>query len=183
MKKRKTELGTEYIQIIDSNNIKYSIVKGIKYNHSDKITVGANLTTDTIERVSSLLLSRKKALELSKILAYFGNTGELPRIYRGGISIIEPERDKFNPVKKENDIKPVKHKKSFVYCQTCSYCGKIKNMLHSFECEKCGKKILECRACHRVLPPAISNKKICKDCFNSTETNLTQEGILSNGKQ
>lgn len=166
MRKRKSDMGTEYIQNKDSNEQRYRMFKSVVYK--DKIC---------LETPEPLLFSRKKALELSKILAYFGNTGKLPQIYRGCISMTETERNNFNPVRKENDPKIVKHRKQFVYNCECSYCKKRVTFLKSFDCKICGEKIQECPPCHRALPPQIRNKKICKKCFNSEEINLSEGEI------
>lgn len=174
MKRRKTDMGNDYIQAKDSDRDNYSVISSVA--QKEKIYLGCDSPG-----TKRIFLSRKKALELSKVLAYFGNTGKLPRIYRGGISMTEPERNNFNPVRKENDPKIIKRTKPFVYCQNCSYCKKYTNMLKSFDCKICGEKIQECPPCHRALPPQIRNKKICKKCFNSEEINLS-EGENNGGK-
>lgn len=156
MRKKITDAGSEYIHTKDSDSTPYTMFKSTINKNKFCLCTGL-----------SLLLSRKKALELSKILAYFGNTGELPEVNRGYLSMTMANREQFNPVRKENDIKPVKQKKPFVYFQTCTYCEKYKEVLQYFECGLCGQKIRECRACHRLLPPEIRNKKICQDCFDN----------------
>ena len=70
-------MGNEYIQIKDVCGNKYSVRESVD---DGKINICRDFS-DAVE--IEIKLTRKKALELAMILAYFGNTGKLPEVYRG----------------------------------------------------------------------------------------------------
>lgn len=77
MKKKKTDMGNEYIQVKDICNNSYSVRESVD---AGKICICRDFS-DAVE--IQIKLNRKKSLELAMILAYFGNTGRLPEVYRG----------------------------------------------------------------------------------------------------